>query len=113
LIETAQGRIKYFKKNRIIKDNVNYIFEGYYSSVLELLHALVLSEGYKVSNHICLGFYLRDILKNKKLFNLFDNCRYKRNSLVYYGKRMDFEIVKESINRCIMLIDKLDSLIKD
>jgi len=86
------------------------VFEGYYSSILEMLHAIVVLEGYKVNNHICLGYYLRDVLKNDELFRFFDDCRFKRNSLVYYGKRMDFEIAKDSIEKAKKLIKELKNI---
>ena len=110
LIETAEERID-FSARELTGKNANYIFEGYYSSILELLHALVLLEGYKVNNHVCLGYYLRDILKNDELFRLFDDCRFKRNSLVYYGKRMDFETAKEAIKKVKKLINELKNII--
>ena len=110
LIETADERIN-FSLRELNGKNANYIFEDYYSSILELLHALILLDGYKVNNHMCLGYYLRDVLKNDELFRLFDDCRYKRNSLVYYGKRMDFETAKESIKKAKKLINELKNII--
>ncbi len=112
LMEAARGRLEYLSGQAVNDKTANYIFEGYYSSILELLHSLVLSKGFKVSNHICLGFYLRDILKREDLFRLFDDCRFKRNSLIYYGKKMDFGTAKDSIERCISLIEKLNNIIK-
>src|SRR3989344_5608159 len=110
LVETAQDRIK-FSLKKLSEKNANYVFEGYYSSILEMLHAIVVLEGYKVNNHICLGYYLRDVLKNDELFRFFDDCRFKRNSLVYYGKRMDFETAKDAIEKAKKLMNKLKSII--
>ena len=110
LAETADERIK-FSLRELNEKNANYVFEDYYSSILELLHALILLKGYKVSNHICLGYYLRDVLKNDELFRLFDDCRYKRNSLVYYGKRMDFDTAKDAIEKAKKLIKELNKII--
>ena len=110
LIETAEERID-FSARELTEKNANYIFEGYYSSILEMIHAIVILDGYKVNNHICLGYYLRDILKNDELFRLFDDCRFKRNSLVYYGKRMDFDTAKESIKKAKKLINELKNII--
>ena len=112
LVETAEDRIKFSIKG-ITEKTGNYIFEDYYSSILELLHALVLLDGYRVINHICLGFYLRDILKRGELFFIFDDCRFKRNSLVYYGKRMDFETAKDSIEKGKKLIKELKNIIDE
>lgn len=111
LIETADGRIKYVRENQLKESNANYIFENYYSSVLELAHALTLLAGFKVNNHICLGYYLRDVIKNDSLFRLFDDCRFKRNSLIYYGKSMDFEVAKGAIKKCETLISELKLLV--
>lgn len=112
LIETAEDRIKSAIKE-VNDKNANYVFEDYYSSVLELLHALTLLDGYNVSNHICLGYYIRDILKREDLFWLFDDCRFKRNSLIYYGKRMDFETSKNAIEKAKKLIQELKKMIKE
>ncbi len=112
LIETSLGRNGFLNKNKLEENNANYIFEGYYSSAVELLHALILIKGYKVINHICLGFYLRDVMNETKLFRLFDDCRFKRNSLVYYGRKMDFETAKESIKNCKKLIKELNKILE-
>ena len=110
LIETAEDRIECLTKE-INPKNANYIFEDYYSSVLELLHALLFLKGYKVTNHICLGYYLKDILKREDLFRLFDDCRFKRNSLIYYGKRMEFETAKNAIEKSKRLFRELKNLL--
>lgn len=111
LIETSLHRIKYTNKD-LNENTANYIFEDYYTSILEILEAIILFEGYKVLNHICLGLFLKDILKREDLFRLFDELRYKRNSLVYYGKRMVFEDAKLSIEKSKKLMAELDSLSK-
>jgi uncharacterized protein (UPF0332 family) len=112
LIETAEGRIE-FSKAEVNSSTCNYIFENYYSSILELVHALTLFDGFKINNHICLGYYLKDILNREDLFRIFDDCRYKRNSLVYYGKRMDLETCRESIEKALKLIKELRNIIKE
>ena len=112
LINTATGRIQFLMEMNVKESNANYIFENYYSSVLELMHSLVLCHGYKVGNHICLGYYLRDILQKENIFRLFDDCRSKRNSLVYYGRKMEFETAKLSIEKCKGLITELNNLLK-
>ena len=109
LVETAHDRIR-FSLKKLSEKNANYVFEGYYSSILEMIHAIVILDGYKVNNHICLGYYLRDILKNDELFRIFDDSRFKRNSLVYYGKRMDFETAKDTIKKAKKLIKELKKI---
>lgn len=111
LIETAKGRIKFVEQISLEPNNSNYIFEIYYSSLLEILHSIVLSNNYSVSNHICLGFYLKEIAKREDLFQLFNDCRIKRNSLVYYEQKMDFETASKLIQKCKKLIEELEKLL--
>lgn len=105
LIETANERINLIKK--INEKNCNFVFEDYYTSLLELLQAITFKKGYNILNHVCLGFYLKDVLKNEALYILFDDIRYKRNSLTYYGSRMDFETAKQAIDKCKKIIKEI------
>jgi len=109
LIETADERISLITV--INEKNCNFIFEDYYTSVLELLQASVILKGYKILNHLCLGYYLRDVLKKDDLYILFDDIRYKRNALTYYGKRMDLETSQQAIKKCKMLMTSIKELV--
>ena len=110
LIETAEERINLFKE--INEKNCNFVFEDYYTSILELLQALAFIEGFNISNHPCLGFYLKEKLKREDLYFVFDDLRYKRNSLIYYGNKMDFETAKQTIEKSKKLINELKKLVK-
>jgi hypothetical protein len=112
LIGTAIGRLPYAEKREAIGEEINYKFEDYYTSVVELLQALLVLDGYNVLNHICLGYYLRDILKKEQLFKMFDDCRIKRNSLIYYGKKMEVEPAEITIEKAKLLITELNLLLK-
>ena len=105
LIETANERISLIKE--INEKNCNFIFEDYYTSLLELLQAMAFKKGFNILNHLCLGYYLRDVLEREDLYILFDDMRYKRNSLTYYGSRMDYETAKQAIEKCKQLINKI------
>lgn len=105
LLETSSERISLI--NNITEKNCNFVFEDYYTSLLEILQAIAFLNGFNISNHICMGFYLRDILKREDLFILFDDLRYKRNSLTYYGTKMEFEVAKKAIEDCKKIILEL------
>jgi len=102
--------MSFFRGLNITKENVDYIFEGFYTSLIEIIHSLLITKGFKVENHICLGFYLRDILKRENLFRDFDDLRFKRNSIVYYGKGMDLDIGKDAIKKCKKLIKEIKDI---
>ncbi len=112
LIETANAIVKFASENKLTEENARFILEAYYSSILEMAHSLLLLNGFKVDNHVCIGYYLRDVLKREGLFRIFDDCRYERNSVLYYGKKIDFEIAKESINKMTGLIDEFSLMLK-
>lgn len=109
LIETSNARTALIKE--INDKNCNFVFEDYYTSLMELLQAIAFQNGFNISNHLCLGFYLRDILNKENLFRIFDDLRFKRNSLTYYGSRMDLETAKKAIEDCKKIVKELRSLI--
>ena len=108
LINTAKHRIKIIK--HINESNCNFVFEDYYTSLLEILQAMIFTKGYNVMNHLCIGYYLRDILNRQDVYEIFDDLRYKRNSLTYYGKMMDFEVAKISIKNCKKIIIEIENI---
>ena len=107
LIETANERISLIKE--VHEKNCNFVFEDYYTSLLELLQAIAFKKGFNILNHVCLGFYLKDILQREDLYILFDDLRFKRNSLTYYGTRMDYETAKQAIEKCKKIIKALST----
>ena len=108
LTETAIERINLIKETN--EKNCNFVFEDYYTSLIELLQAHAFRNGFNILNHLCIGYYLRDFLKGDDLFVLFDDVRYKRNSLTYYGKRMNFEVCREAIKKCKSIIKGIEKL---
>ncbi|RLE41211.1 hypothetical protein DRJ16_06655 [Candidatus Woesearchaeota archaeon] len=68
--------------------------------------------GYKISNHVCLCYFLREHLGREDLSRVFDDLRFKRNMLVYYGKRMEFSIALEAINHSKMLFSQLTNIFR-
>ncbi|MBS3147018.1 hypothetical protein J4471_04970 [Candidatus Woesearchaeota archaeon] len=111
LTETAKERISLIKE--ITEKNCNFVFEDYYTSLLELLQAMAFKKGYNILNHICLGFYLRDVLNREDLYILFDDLRFKRNSLTYYGSRMDFETARQAIEKSRKLLNEFRKILKE
>jgi len=113
LFKTALARIEFLEKNKIDESSVSFIFEGFYSSALEILHAIIILNGFKVNNHICLGFFLRDEINRSDLFRKFDDGRYKRNSLMYFGKDMDYSVGKDSLENIEFLIEELKKIFEE
>ncbi len=109
LYETAKDRIEVITD--VTPKNCNFVFEDYYSSIMELIQAKCFIEGFNVLNHKCLGFYIRDELQRSDLFLIFDDLRYKRNSLTYYGSKMDFETAKVAIEDAKKIFIQMQNII--
>ncbi len=113
LLRRAEETIEVLKNIVITDKNIRVFFVNYYDALLETLHAMMYANGYKVKNHYCLGYYVRDNLKERELFAIIDRARSVRNSIIYYGESFDKEIllklindIKDSINRLKKLIDQ-------
>ncbi len=107
LKKIALGRINFINKIKLTNHNAQYIFESYYTSLNELLQSIAYLKGYKILNHICLGYFLKDILNMKEYYDVFNFLRKKRNSLVYYGDTIEKDLAITLINQCKKLINIL------
>lgn len=108
LIETAKQRVIFTEKKHPENGELKFVFEDYYSSMIEIIHAMLAVKGYKALNHLCLGFFIKDTLKKEKDYRTFDRLRIKRNNITYYGKDIDCNILKEDIQDIKKLIKTLE-----
>ena len=96
------------KENAVRKagvDNVNvsaYISLAYDS----LREAICISKGYKVLSHICIGELLKNIFKEFE-YEEFDRLRWIRNSINYYGTKVEFKQGKEIISKIFSMKNSL------
>ncbi len=77
-----------------------------YDSLREILEALCIKHGYKVLSHICIGELLRDII-NEFDYDEFDRMRWIRNSINYYGEKVEFNQGKEIIQKVLTMKKKI------
>ena len=78
-----------------------------YDSLRELLEALALKRCYKIYNHECYSAFLKEIVKERKLGDEFDNIRKIRNAANYYGKDITIEKTTETIKKIKVLRNSL------
>jgi hypothetical protein len=97
LVETAHDRVNLIEK--ITDKNCNFVFEDYYTSITECIQASAFLHGFNILNHVCMGYYVRDVLAQDDLHLIFDDLRFKRNSLTYYGRKMDFGKATDALVR--------------
>ena len=86
------------------------IFSAYvslaYDSLSEVLEAICIKNGYKVLSHICMGELLKNLLKDFD-YEEFDRLRWIRNSINYYGQKVELSQGKEIIKKIFKMKDKL------
>ena len=78
-----------------------------YDALRELLEAIAITKGYKIYNHECYCAFLKEILKDSELGDLFDSFRKVRNLINYYGKKVSAEEAKPIINELVTLLEKI------
>lgn len=104
LIEMSKISEKEVKIVNLNKDNISIYVSLAYDSLREVLEAICISKGYKVTSHICIGMLLKRLIKEFD-FHSFDRFRFIRNSINYYGKKIGFVEGKGIIDK-ILLIKK-------
>jgi uncharacterized protein (UPF0332 family) len=106
LIEMSQINESAVRKARIDSINISAYVSLAYDSLREAMEAICISKGYKVLSHICIGELLKSLLKEFE-FEEFDRLRWIRNSINYYGTKVEFKQGKEIINKIFNMKNKL------
>ena len=90
------------KKAKLDEQNISAYVSLSYDSLREILEAICISRGYKVLSHVCVRELLMDLLKDFD-YNGFDRLRYTRNSINYYGIKVEFNQGREIINKIFIM----------
>ena len=77
LNNTAKNRIKFLKTLRLNKNSATFIYEGYYTSLIEIIHTKAYERGYKILNHVCITAFIEQLYSHKESM-LFDSLRQAR-----------------------------------
>ncbi|MBU2589158.1 MAG: hypothetical protein KJ939_03555 [Nanoarchaeota archaeon] len=83
-----------------------------YDALRMFLEGLALKNKFKIYNHECYVFFLKEILKRSDLASKFDKARKIRNAINYYGKRINEKESKQIIKEIKLLIKELQNLLK-
>ena len=106
LIEMSGIKETTVKTANLNELNISAYVSLAYDSLREVLEALCILKGYKVLSHICMGELLRDILEDFD-YDEFDRLRWIRNSINYYGEKVDLEQGKEIISKIFSMKKKI------
>ncbi len=78
-----------------------------YDVLRETLEAIAIMRGYKIYNHECYTYFLKEILKESTWGDEFDNFRIIRNDLNYYAKDITAAEAKPILEEMKELQEKL------
>ena len=106
LMEMSDIKETTVKTANINKINISAYVSLAYDSLREILEALCILKGYKVLSHICMGEFLKSILEDFD-YEEFDRLRWIRNSINYYGEKIEFNQGKEIIEKIFIMKKKI------
>jgi uncharacterized protein (UPF0332 family) len=98
LIEMSNIKEQTINSAKLDKINISAYVSMAYDSLREILESLCISKGYKVTSHVCIGELLKNLFDDFN-FQEFDRIRYIRNSINYYGIKVDFAQGKDIIKK--------------
>jgi len=111
LIEMADASEVTVNTGNINEITISSYVSTAYDSLRQVLEALSILNGYKVTNHVCLGELLVTLLKEFN-YEIFDRFRYIRNGISYYGKKVELEQGKELIKKILKMKNEMLELLK-
>lgn len=107
LRKTSENKTKSEKKLKLTPVTSASKISLAYDSLREILEALSIKEGYKIYNHECYTYFLKEILKQSLNGDEFDELRKIRNSINYYGKDITINEAEDILKR----INKLRNIL--
>jgi uncharacterized protein (UPF0332 family) len=111
LIEMSDIKEITVKKAKIDHINISAYVSLAYDSLREALEAICISKGYKVLSHVCIGELLKYLFKDFD-YDGFDRLRWIRNSINYYGTKVEFNQGKEIISKIFGMKKSVIKMIK-
>jgi uncharacterized protein (UPF0332 family) len=96
LIEMSKIKEDAVRKAPVDNVNISAYVSLAYDSLREAMEAICIYKGYKVLSHICIGELLKNLFKEFE-YEEFDRLRWIRNSINYYGTKVEFKQGKEII----------------
>jgi uncharacterized protein (UPF0332 family) len=111
LIQMSMIKENTVRKAKLDEENISVYLSVAYDALREILESLCISKGYKVVSHVCLGELLRDLFTDFN-YSEFNRCRWIRNSINYYGEKVDLEQGKELIKKIFKLKDECLLMLK-
>ena len=105
LLETSKEKMLSSEMLKMSRVTAASKFTLAYDSLREALEALAVRKGYKIYNHECYTYFLKEIMNESSKGDDFDSIRKVRNAVNYYGKKLSPEKSENLIKRINTLRD--------
>ena len=86
LIKASKNKLDSEEKLELSEITLSSKISLLYDSLRELLEALAIKKGYKIYNHECYTYFLKEIMNESIKGDEFDELRRIRNAVNYYAK---------------------------
>jgi hypothetical protein len=87
LLEMSDAKEEAVRTASINETTVSAFVSLAYDSLREVLEAVCVLHGYKVTSHVCTGELMKTLVDGFD-YTTFDRFRYIRNGINYYGKKI-------------------------
>ncbi len=111
LIKTSKNKFDSEKELKLNDTTAGSKISLLYDSLRELLEALAIKKGYKIYNHECYTYFLKEILNESEKGDEFDELRKIRNGINYYAKDITIEEAKDVLEKINKLREEILRLI--
>ncbi|MEK6833001.1 MAG: hypothetical protein AABY32_03045 [Nanoarchaeota archaeon] len=112
LIKSSKNKLSSGQKLKLNEITSSSKISLLYDSLREILEALAIKNRYKIYNHECYAYFLKEILNEIAKGDEFDELRKIRNSINYYGKDISVNEAKNVLERIKKLREEILKLIK-
>ena len=106
LLKSSKNMIEFVLNIKINEKNSPILIKDAYEALLELLHSLLYIKGYKVLNHVCVGYFIRDELKDKEIAEKYSTILEKGKKAfeekLWNGQYYSFDSSKSDTHDSIM-----------
>lgn len=113
LIKTSKNKLESESKLELTEITAGSKISLLYDSIRELLEALAIKNGYKIYNHECYTYFLKEILNESIKADEFDDLRKIRNNINYYAKDISIKEAKDVLERIKNLREEILKLLSD
>ncbi len=113
LVKTSKNKLDSEEKLELSEITLSSKISLLYDSLRELLESLAIKKGYKIYNHECYTYFLKEIMKESIKGDEFDELRKIRNAVNYYAKDINVSEGKMVLEKMKILRGQILKLLDD